>query len=97
MQSARSSVSRAFGNPGQAFDAGAKAAFTATGGRVSGSLSASPAAAMAGAPANSAPDWARRLRQEQGLRDAGLTATHVIASGDRGGAGEGPELAREDQ
>ncbi len=97
MQSARSSVSRAFGNPGQAFDAGAKAAFTATGGRVSGSSSASPAAAMAGAPATAAPDWARRLRQEQGLRDAGMTATHVIASGDRGGAGEGPKLAREDQ
>ena len=48
-----------------------------------------------GAPANNAPDRAQRLRREQGVRDAGLTATHVIALGDRAGSADAPRL-RED-
>jgi type IV secretion system protein TrbL len=90
MQGVKASVSRAFGNPGDAFDAGSRAAFTATGGKVAGSSTSSATAATGGAP-----DWAQRLRREQGVRDAGLTATHVIASGDRGGSADAPRL-RED-
>ena len=74
-QSARSSASRAFGDPGDAFNAGSRAAFTATGGKIAGS-----SAVKSMAPANAAPDWAQKLRREQGMRDAGLTATHVISS-----------------
>ena len=90
MQGVRDSVSRAFGNPGEAFASGARAAFSATGGKLGGSSTANPTAAAGGAP-----DWAQRLRREQGVRDAGLTATHVIASGDRGGSADAPRL-RED-
>ncbi|MBY0423571.1 MAG: P-type conjugative transfer protein TrbL, partial [Parvularculaceae bacterium] len=64
----------------------------ATGGR----LSSDAAAALASAPSG-APEWARKLRAEQGVRDAGLTATHVIASGDRGGSGEGPSLSQREE
>lgn len=85
----RSSVSRAFGDPGEAFKAGERAAWTATGGKLSSNADASPPGAGG---AVSAPDWARKLRAEQGIRDAGITATHVVASGDRGGSAEGPNL-----
>ncbi|MGE0409117.1 MAG: P-type conjugative transfer protein TrbL [Amphiplicatus sp.] len=88
----RSSVSRAFGDPGEAFRAGERAAYTATGGRLSSGAAAASAGAQGGAP-----EWARKLRAEQGVRDAGLTATHVIASGDRGGSGEGPSLHQREE
>ena len=91
-QSAKSSVSRAFGNPGGAFDAGSRAAFTATGGKIAGS-----SAVKSMAPANAAPDWAQRLRREQGMRDAGLTATHAISSGDRPGSADAPRLKQDDE
>jgi len=87
MRGMRDSISRAFGNPGEAFASGARAAFTATGGKVSGASVSSPASSV-----GAAPQWAERLRREQGLRDAGVTATHVIASGDRGGGAEAPRL-----
>ncbi|MEQ1931504.1 MAG: P-type conjugative transfer protein TrbL, partial [Parvularculaceae bacterium] len=64
----------------------------ATGGRLSSGAAAAPAGVQAGAP-----EWAQRLRAEQGVRDAGLTATHVIASGDRGGSAEGPNLSRDNE
>ena len=89
----RSSVSRAFGNPGEAFKAGERAAFTATGGKLSSGATTTSASGQPGG----APDWARKLRVEQGIRDAGLTATHVIASGDRGGSGEGPNLNQREE
>ncbi len=91
-QSARSSASRAFGDPGEAFNLGSRAAFTATGGKVAGS---STVKSMA--PANVAPDWAQKLRREQGIRDAGLTATHVISSGDRPGSADAPRLKQDDE
>ncbi len=89
----RSSVSRAFGNPGEAFKAGERAGFTSTGGKLSSGAVTTSASSQPGG----APDWARKLRAEQGLRDAGLTATHVIASGDRGGSGEGPNLNQREE
>ncbi len=92
-RSVRSSVSRAFGNPGEAFRAGERAAFIATGGK----LSSGASTATSGGLSAAAPDWAQRLRREQALHGAGLTATHVIASGDRGGAGEGPRLHQSEE
>ncbi len=91
MRSVGSSVSRAFGNPGGAFEEGARAAFTATGGRGAASSAASSAAA------GDAPNWAQRLRREQGMRDAGMTATHMVASGDRPGSADAPKLRQEDE
>jgi type IV secretion system protein TrbL len=92
VQGMRDSVSRAFGSPSEAFASGSRAAFTATGGKLGGSSALNSASAM-----NAAPDWAQRLRREQGVRDAGMTATHVIASGDRGGAGDAPRLTQDDE
>ena len=89
-QSARSAISRTFGNPGSAYDAGARAAFTATGGSI-----ASSSAAKSMTPANAAPNWAQQLRREQGVRDAGMTATHVVSSGDRPSSADGPRLREE--
>jgi type IV secretion system protein TrbL len=93
MSRARSAVSRAFGNPGEAYQSGARAAFTATGGKIS---SPSSPAAMA-AVTNHAPDWAQRLRREQGLRDAGMTTAHMVASGDRPSSADAPKLRQEDE
>ena len=90
-QGARRTVSRTFGDPGGAYQSGARAAFAATGGKIAGS---SQVKSMA--QANVAPDWAQRLRREQGVRDAGMTATHVIASGDRPSHADAPRL-REDK
>ncbi len=90
-QKMRASASRAFGDPGEAFNNGGRAAFTATGGKLSPSVT--PSTASANAAAGGAPDWARRLRHDQAVKDASLTATHVIASGDRGGSAEGPKLS----
>jgi len=95
-RSAQSSASRAFGNPGEAFEAGSRAAFTATGGKVAGSTVVKAITPANTAPAN-APDWAQKLRREQGLRDAGLTTTHVISSGDRGGGADAPRLRQDDE
>lgn len=91
-QGARSAVGGALGNPGEAYSSGARAAFTATGGKIAGS-----SAAKSMAPANAAPNWAQQLRREQGVRDAGMTATHVIASGDRPGSADAPKLRQEDE
>ncbi|MGE0184040.1 MAG: P-type conjugative transfer protein TrbL [Parvularculaceae bacterium] len=93
MSRARSSISRAFGNPGEAYQSGARAAFTATGGKIS---SPSSPAAMAAAT-NHAPDWALKLRREQGLRDAGMTTAHMVASGDRPSSADAPKLRQEDE
>jgi type IV secretion system protein TrbL len=94
MQSVRSSVARALGNPGEAFNSGAQSAFSATGGRIAGSSSAAPSSATG---VNAAPNWAQQLRREQGMRDAGMTATHVIASGDRPSSADAPKLRQEDE
>ena len=97
MEKVRSSVSRVLGSPGEAYQSGARAAFTATGGKLAGSSAVKSMAPVNAAPANSAPDWAQRLRREQGVRDAGMTATHVIASGDRPGSADAPKLRQEDE
>lgn len=90
VQSARRATSRAFGDPGSSYKSGARAAFTATGGKITGS-----SAVKSIAPVNAAPNWAQRLRREQGVRDAGMTATHLIASGDRPSSADAPKLRDE--
>jgi len=95
---ARSSVSRAMGSPGEAFRSGARRAFTSTGGSINSTLSAAKDIPGAkDAAANNAPDWVQRMRREQGLRDAGLTATHMVASGDRPGSGDAPKLRQDEE
>lgn len=83
----RAGAGRALGSPRAAFDAGGRAAVAATG----GSLRGGPAS-EASAPGDGPPAWARKLRAEQRLREAGMVAAHAVREGDRGGSSEGPDL-----
>lgn len=44
---------------------------------------------------NAEPGWARNMRRGESMRRGVETASHVIRSGDHGGAGAGPELNKE--
>jgi type IV secretion system protein TrbL len=87
----RSAAGRALGAPKESFEGGARAAIAATGGRTTGGSPGSPSAGGGGG----APDWARRLREGQQLREAGMVAAHAVGGGDRAGASEGPRLREE--
>ncbi|ESW76771.1 hypothetical protein X772_32045 [Mesorhizobium sp. LSJC280B00] len=69
-------------------DAGRDAAWTATGGTPTASMTGNPAASGA----NAAPAWARRLRSEQTARAHRHAATQAVRDGDRGGSGANPSL-----
>ncbi|MES0033441.1 P-type conjugative transfer protein TrbL [Mesorhizobium sp. M0040] len=69
-------------------DAGRDAAWTATGGTPTASMTGNPAASGADA----APAWARRLRSEQTARAHRHAATQAVRDGDRGGSGANPSL-----
>lgn len=47
-------------------------------------------------PANTAPDWANRLRSDQAARAHRQTATQAIKDGDRPGNGANPSLNDKD-
>ncbi|ESX82664.1 MULTISPECIES: P-type conjugative transfer protein TrbL [unclassified Mesorhizobium] len=69
-------------------DAGREAAWTASGGTPTSSMTgSSPTAAPASAPA-----WAKRLRSEQTARAHRHAATQAVRDGDRGGSGVNPSL-----
>lgn len=69
-------------------DAGRDAAWIATGGTPTASMTGNPAASGADA----APAWARRLRSEQTARAHRHAATQAVRDGDRGGSGANPSL-----
>ncbi|MER9636235.1 P-type conjugative transfer protein TrbL [Mesorhizobium sp. M0228] len=69
-------------------DTGRDAAWTATGGTPTASMTGNPAASGA----NAAPAWARRLRSEQTARAHRHAATQAVRDGDRGGSGANPSL-----
>ncbi|MER8601254.1 P-type conjugative transfer protein TrbL [Mesorhizobium sp. M1339] len=69
-------------------DAGRDAAWIATGGTPTASMTGNPAASGA----NAAPAWARRLRSEQTARAHRHAATQAVRDGDRGGSGANPSL-----
>ncbi|MDW4497892.1 P-type conjugative transfer protein TrbL [Sulfitobacter sp. D35] len=73
---------------GASYRSGSRAAFTATGGQFSNSLSAMPAPANDGPPA-----WARRMKRQQSLHHGFATAAHVVRSGDHGGGGTSVSLS----
>lgn len=73
-------------------DAGRDAAWTATGGTPTASMTGNPAASGA----NAAPAWARRLRSEQTARAHRHAATQAVRDGDRGGSGANPSLSDKD-
>jgi len=59
--------------------------------RSSGVASMAPATSSASG-AGGQPDWARRFRRSQHLREGALVAAHTLSAGDGGGASEGPNL-----
>ena len=62
-----------------------------------GSAGTQSASADGGAASdqNAEPGWARNMRRGESMRRGVETASHVIRSGDHGGAGAGPELNEE--
>ena len=80
---------RAFGNPHERHQAGARAAFAATGG--TGTPNSGPANGQ-----NSYPDWARRIRRDQSTRDAGMMAASAVRDGDRPGGGTSIQLRNDE-
>jgi len=85
-QGARNLASRATSGLREAYSDGEQAAAAATGGSGErGAVSATPAA-------TDAPDWARRMRREQRLREGVAVAAHTLRDGDRPVSGDNPKL-----
>ena len=91
-QGMRAAAARATDGVRQSFADGQKGAFAATGGSVPGGGAASAATVAA----NTAPDWAQKLRRDQRLREGATITAHTIRDGDRPAAGENPRLKDED-
>jgi type IV secretion system protein TrbL len=86
---ARNFARRAFGSPETSHQAGARAAFAATGG------TGAPNPAPTGGP-NTSPDWARRIRRDQSTHDAGMMAASAVRDGDRPGGGTSIQLKNDE-
>ncbi len=70
-------------------EAGGRAVFEAAGG-------SSTAASASAEGATGAPDWVRKFRSAQAMREGALIAAHTVQSGDGGGASEGPDLKQKE-
>jgi type IV secretion system protein TrbL len=70
-------------------DAGGRAVLEASGG-------ASTGASASAEGATGSPDWVRKFRSAQAMREGALIAAHTIQSGDGGGASEGPDLKQKE-
>ena len=87
----RKGAARMFGDPGASFSAGARTAFEGTGGKVAAPANTPSSVAAA------APQWARNLKREQFVRDAGMATTQAIRDGDRPVGGDSPKLKQDDE
>ncbi len=90
-QGVRSVVGRATSGARQSFADGQRGAFAATGGTLPGSEASTTTAAASGAP-----DWARKLRRDQRMREGATVAAHTVRDGDRPASGENPRLRDDD-
>jgi type IV secretion system protein TrbL len=70
-------------------EAGGRAVFEAAGG-------SSTAASTSAEGASAQPDWVRKFRRAQAMREGALIAAHTVQSGDGGGASEGPDLKQKE-
>ena len=86
---ARNLAGRMFGNPRDSHQAGARAVFAATGGT-------GPSNPPSPRGPDSSPDWARRIKRDQGVRDAGMMAASAVRDGDRPGGGTSIELRKDE-
>lgn len=98
IQAGRSVVSRVAGTVGSRASAGARGAWTATGGKPVGAMGgAGSDASFTGA--GGAPAWANRVRNGPSgshVSHGATTAAHALRSGDHGGSGANPSLRQED-
>ena len=79
------------------FQSGARAGFTAGGGKITGGAPATAASeAAAASSASGPPAWARSMKNRQALQSGVTTVAHAIRSGDRGGGGISPNLGQKD-
>lgn len=92
---ARSVAGRAASSLKQSSDAGRRAAWTATGGAPTASMREATAES-ASTGAGSAPDWARRIRSEQGARASRHAVEQAIKDGDKPGHAANPSLHQKD-
>ena len=86
-------AARATSGVRDSYRAGRRGGYAATGGTI-GEQGGS--AAGSAAPAGGAPAWARRLRAEQRLREAGRVTAQAVKDGDRPATGDNPKLRDED-
>lgn len=91
MSSMRKGAAHVLGDTGGPFNAGARAAFEGTGGKVATPVNTP--SSIASAP----PQWAQNLKREQFVRDAGLATTQAIRDGDRPVGGDSPKLKQDDE
>lgn len=90
---ARNTVGRFTEPVKQSFSSGGRAAFEGSGSSLeSASAAAANSNVVAGPPA-----WARKANRDQLTREASLAATSAMRDGDRGGAGEGPQLRHDEE
>jgi len=88
-----SPLRRAAASMGESYRSGARSAFTATGGKISGGAADAAAGAPAAEGASGEPAWARAARRRQTTHQGVSTAAHVVRSGDHGGSGSSVNLS----
>ena len=79
-----------FASVGRAWRHSSETAFAATGGTMAHGAEANPTG-------SDRPAWARRLRTDQRVQHAGAITVHALKEGDRGMAGDNPNLKREEE
>jgi type IV secretion system protein TrbL len=100
MQGARGALSRIARPFADSAARGRQAAETAMGvegsSEAAGSGAAKATAPQGGSPANAAPAWARRLRDEQNARNHRHAVMQTIKDGDRPGGSANPDLSQKE-
>ena len=77
----------------QSFQAGGRAAFETTGGRLGDATSAASTAASSSTTADGPPDWAKRMKRSQRFSHGVQAAAHAVRSGDSHGGASSVNLS----
>jgi type IV secretion system protein TrbL len=88
-------ASRAAADLKSSFSAGARTAFTATGG--SSTMGTVGGDAAEASSSGSPPDWAKRMRRSQSMSHGVQSAAHAVRSGDAHGGGSSVNLSESDR
>jgi type IV secretion system protein TrbL len=77
----------------QSFQAGGRAAFETTGGRLGDATSAASTAASSSTTADGPPDWAKRMKRSQRFSHGVQAAANAVRSGDSHGGASSVNLS----